>query len=55
VLHEGRVVEEGAHAELMAAGGLYAELFSLQARAYVESEPVSGREGPDDEAFIQQL
>jgi ATP-binding cassette, subfamily B, bacterial len=35
VLHEGRVVEEGSHDELMAAGGRYAELFTLQARAYL--------------------
>jgi ATP-binding cassette, subfamily B, bacterial len=35
VLHEGRVVEEGTHAELLALGGLYAELFNLQASQYV--------------------
>ena len=29
-----RICERGSHAELMAAGGLYAELFELQARAY---------------------
>jgi ATP-binding cassette, subfamily B, bacterial len=34
VLDRGRVAECGAHPELMAAGGLYAELFTLQARAY---------------------
>jgi ATP-binding cassette subfamily B protein len=34
VLEGGRVVEVGAHAQLMAAQGTYAELFSLQARAY---------------------
>ena len=34
VLDGGRVVEVGSHAELMAAGGLYAELYELQARAY---------------------
>ncbi len=34
VLDEGRVVEEGSHAELVTRGGLYAELFSLQAEGY---------------------
>ena len=36
VLHDGRVVEEGSHEDLMARDGLYAELFTLQARAYVD-------------------
>jgi ATP-binding cassette subfamily B protein len=34
VLDEGRIVEEGSHAELVTRGGLYAELFSLQAEGY---------------------
>jgi ATP-binding cassette subfamily B protein len=34
VLRDGGICERGSHAELMAAGGLYAELFELQARAY---------------------
>ncbi|GAA0936833.1 ABC transporter ATP-binding protein [Nonomuraea longicatena] len=34
VLDQGRVVESGGHARLMADGGLYAELYGLQARAY---------------------
>jgi ABC-type multidrug transport system fused ATPase/permease subunit len=55
VLHEGRVVEEGSHDELMAADGLYAELFGLQARAYVEPPSTQAREDPDDQIFVQQL
>ncbi|MDQ4069645.1 MAG: ABC transporter ATP-binding protein/permease [Actinomycetota bacterium] len=34
VLASGQVVEEGSHEELMSLGGLYADLFSVQARAY---------------------
>lgn len=34
VLDQGLVVETGSHAELMAADGLYADLFSTQARLY---------------------
>ncbi|HLV98013.1 MAG TPA: ABC transporter ATP-binding protein [Ktedonobacterales bacterium] len=34
VLEEGRILEEGPHADLLARGGRYAELFSLQAQAY---------------------
>ncbi len=35
VLHEGRLVEQGSHDELMARGGRYAELFTLQASGYL--------------------
>ncbi|SBT40921.1 ATP-binding cassette domain-containing protein [Micromonospora auratinigra] len=41
VLHEGVLVEAGSHDELMAAGGRYAELFSLQAAGYAAGPPVS--------------
>ncbi|GAA1010974.1 ABC transporter permease [Acrocarpospora pleiomorpha] len=34
VVRDGRVVESGSHADLAASGGLYSELFALQARAY---------------------
>jgi ATP-binding cassette subfamily B protein len=34
VLDGGRIVEQGSHADLLARGGLYAELYELQARAY---------------------
>lgn len=34
VLSEGRLVESGSHAELMRQAGLYAEMFTLQAKRY---------------------
>jgi ATP-binding cassette, subfamily B, bacterial len=34
VLQDGRVVESGAHADLMAQGGVYSELYRLQAEAF---------------------
>ncbi|MBM7784637.1 hypothetical protein [Tenggerimyces flavus] len=34
VIDDGRVTERGNHAELVASGGLYAELYTLQARSY---------------------
>jgi ATP-binding cassette subfamily B protein len=38
VLDQGKVVENGTHDELVAAHGLYAELFALQAKAYLQSD-----------------
>ena len=38
VLHHGRVVEQGTHDELMGGSGRYAELFTLQARAYLADD-----------------
>jgi ATP-binding cassette subfamily B protein len=50
VLQKGRVTEEGTHGQLMLSDGLYAELYRLQARAFLEREPVgetrlAGRSG----------
>jgi ATP-binding cassette subfamily B protein len=36
VLKDGRIVEQGNHADLMRKNGLYAELFTLQAAAYLD-------------------
>jgi hypothetical protein len=33
-MHDGRIIEEGTHDELLAAGSRYAELFTVQAAAY---------------------
>ena len=34
VFEQGRLIEQGTHAELMAIAGRYAELFNLQAASY---------------------
>jgi ATP-binding cassette subfamily B protein len=44
VLDQGRVVEEGTHAELLAAGGRYAASFRLQAERYGEAAERVGDE-----------
>lgn len=36
VLDHGRITEQGTHQQLIARGGGYAELFTLQARAYLD-------------------
>ncbi len=42
VFHKGRVVEQGTHEALLAAGGLYARLHSLQfAKEAVEKKPIA--------------
>jgi len=48
VLDEGRIVESGTHGELMDLNGLYAALYSTQARQYLDEganrdNPASGR------------
>jgi ATP-binding cassette subfamily B protein len=34
VLDGAKIVDAGSHAELMERGGLYAELYGIQAKAY---------------------
>jgi ATP-binding cassette subfamily B protein len=46
VLDHGRVIEEGEHDRLMAAGGLYADLYGLQAAAYREYNRAKAEEAP---------
>lgn len=49
VVHGGRVVEDGTHGELMAAGGLYATMFSLQAERFAVAETANG--GVDGDVY----
>jgi ATP-binding cassette, subfamily B, bacterial len=46
VFDHGRVIEEGEHDRLMAAGGLYAELYGLQASAYGRRRQAAAEEAP---------
>jgi subfamily B ATP-binding cassette protein MsbA len=43
VLHAGRVVDAGTHAELLARGGLYRALFASQAEAGITGDPEARR------------
>jgi ATP-binding cassette, subfamily B, bacterial len=36
VLHQGQLIEQGTHEELMALGGNYAELYAIQAASYLD-------------------
>ncbi|MFI0486731.1 ABC transporter ATP-binding protein [Actinomadura sp. 9N215] len=56
VLREGRLIESGGHAELMALGGHYAQLFTLQAASYQDEAQEPGHQdrpaarSPDERA-----
>ncbi|WP_091107288.1 ABC transporter ATP-binding protein [Micromonospora citrea] len=41
VMERGRLVQHGTHDELMSAGGLYRELFELQASGYLAGSPAA--------------
>ena len=45
VMQDGRIVEQGSHDDLLAAGGAFAELYAAQFRSAV-AEPASSRPSP---------
>jgi ATP-binding cassette, subfamily B, heavy metal transporter len=46
VLEQGRIVEAGRHDELLAHGGRYAELWTMQARDEGDADPAGPPAGP---------
>lgn len=55
VLKDGRIVEQGSHSELMANHGLYAELFAIQASAFLEEDTqADGTPEPRPGAEVRQ-
>ena len=47
VLDKGRIVEEGTHRELVASGGLYAQLWARQAGGFLLSDEAEDADRPD--------
>jgi ATP-binding cassette subfamily B protein len=50
VLKDGEIAEQGSHAELMAVGGTYREIYDLQLRPQEEvllDAAISGDDGGD--------
>lgn len=44
LLEEGKIVEQGSHAELMQKNGKYAQMFRYQAKNYVSDTNFSANE-----------
>ncbi len=48
VMEAGRIVESGSHAELVAAGGLYARLWARQTGGFLELSPSEAEEAAEE-------
>jgi ATP-binding cassette subfamily B protein len=55
VIDDGRIVEDGSHAELMESGGLYAGMFSLQASRFASAGGAEDLPTIEEEAAMEEL
>ncbi|MEU9147070.1 ABC transporter ATP-binding protein [Streptomyces sp. NPDC048349] len=55
VLHEGRLVEQGSHEELLALGGRYATMFRIQAAQYSDGESAGSDSDSDSDKSRQEV
>jgi ABC-type multidrug transport system fused ATPase/permease subunit len=54
VLDQGRIIEHGSHDQLIAAAGVYAELFTLQAAAYTDQPAPNGHRDAAQASLVPQ-
>ncbi|MPN60978.1 Vitamin B12 import ATP-binding protein BtuD [bioreactor metagenome] len=52
VMHHGRIVERGSHSELLALGGLYARLATIQGSTFIEESFEKLRKTTETQAEI---
>ncbi|MFG2169094.1 ABC transporter ATP-binding protein [Micromonospora chersina] len=53
VLADGRIIESGTHSALMASGGLYSELFTMQASGFLDEDRAEDLTHDDDNVLIR--
>ena len=52
VLDRGRIVEEGSHAQLVEAGGLYAQLWGRQSGGFLLGDRFESKEGNERDPML---
>jgi ABC-type multidrug transport system fused ATPase/permease subunit len=52
VLEDGAIIEDGTHAQLLAAGGQYASLWNHQSGDFIAEDEVSDQDSKDAPAHV---